>query len=124
MSNYKNDFQWSELVETLNKTVSRRDFIITSVAAGVMTMVPRFATAGKAKAYRIGVCLPTTGSGANYSERPIKGLPLIAAEINKRGGLLGKHPIELYFRDTQTKPDVGAREARSRFVNVKFENNI
>ena len=124
MSSYKNDYQWNQFVETLNKTVSRRDFIITSVAAGVMTMVPRFATAGAAEPYRIGVCLPTTGSGANYSERPIKGLPLIAAEINKRGGLLGKHPIELYFRDTQTKPDVGAREARSLILNEKVQTII
>ena len=45
-----------------------------------------------AKPYPIGVLLPSTGSGANYSERPIKGLPLIAAEINKEDGLLGKHP--------------------------------
>lgn len=124
MSSYKNDYQWSQFVETLNKTVSRRDFIITSVAAGVMTMVPRFATAGKAEPYKIGVCLPTTGSGANYSERPIKGLPLIAAEINKRGGLLGKHPIELHFRDTQTKPGVGAREARSLILNEKVQTII
>ncbi len=33
--------------------------------------------------------------------------------------ILGKHPIELYFRDTQTKPDVGAREARSLILNEK-----
>lgn len=124
MANYSNDYQWSSIVETMNKTMSRRDFIITSVGAGVMTMVPRFVTAGAAEPYRIGVCLPTTGSGANYSERPIKGLPLIAAEINKRGGLLGKHPIELHFRDTQTKPDVGAREARSLILNEKVQTII
>ncbi|NOR67083.1 MAG: ABC transporter substrate-binding protein [Woeseiaceae bacterium] len=124
MANYSNDYQWSRIVDTMNKTMSRRDFIITSVATGVMTMVPRFVTAGSAEPYRIGVCLPTTGSGANYSERPIKGLPLIAAEINKRGGLLGKHPIELHFRDTQTKPDVGAREARSLILNEKVQTII
>ena len=124
MANYSNDYQWSRIVDTMNKTMSRRDFIITSVATGVMTMVPRFVTAGAGEPYRIGVCLPTTGSGANYSERPIKGLPLIAAEINKRGGLLGKHPIELHFRDTQTKPDVGAREARSLILNEKVQTII
>ena len=124
MANYSNDYQWSRIVDTMNKTMSRRDFIITSVAAGALTMVPRFVTAGAGEPYRIGVCLPTTGSGANYSERPIKGLPLIAAEINKRGGLLGKHPIELHFRDTQTKPDVGAREARSLILNEKVQTII
>ena len=120
MASQISDQRWDGVLKTMN----RRDFIITSVAAGVMTMVPRFVKAGAAKPYRIGVALPTTGPGANYSERPIKGLPLIAAEINKRGGLLGKHPIELYFRDTQTKPDVGAREARSLILNEKVQTII
>ena len=111
------DHQWDIFL----KKMDRRDFIITSVAAGLMTMAPRFVRAGAGNPYKIGVTLPTTGPGANYSERPIKGLPLIAAEINKRGGLLGKHPIELYFRDTQTKPDVGAREARSLILNEKVQ---
>jgi branched-chain amino acid transport system substrate-binding protein len=124
MANYYNDYQWSRIVETMNKTMSRRDFIITSVAAGIMTMVPRFVSAQSAEPYRIGVCLPTTGSGANYSERPIKMLPLVAAEINKRGGLIGKHPIEFHFRDTQTKPDAGAREARSLILNEKVQTII
>ena len=114
------DHQWDIFLRKMD----RRDFIITSVAAGLMTMAPRFVRAGADKPYRIGVTLPTTGPGANYSERPIKGLPLIAAEINKRGGLLGKHPIELYFRDTQTKPDVGAREARSLILNEKVQTII
>jgi len=115
---------WKNTVDLMSRAVSRRDFIITSAAAGIMTMVPRFARAQSAEPYRIGVLLPTTGSGANYSERPIKILPLIAADINSRGGLLGKHPIELHFRDDQTKPDVGAREARSLILNEKVKTII
>lgn len=118
------EYQFDRAFQLMNRAVSRRDFIVTSVAAGVMTMVPRFARAQSAEPYRIGVLLPTTGSGANYSERPIKILPLIAAEINKRGGFLGKHPIELHFRDDQTKPDVGAREARSLILNEKVKTII
>jgi branched-chain amino acid transport system substrate-binding protein len=120
MANLFGDFKWEKLFTEM----TRRDFIITSLAAGAVTLVPRSAHAQAAKPYRIGVLLPSTGSGANYSERPIKGLPLIAAEINKRGGLLGKHPIELHFRDTQTKPDVGAREARSVILNEKVQTII
>ena len=120
MDSHISDHQWDIFL----KKMGRRDFIITSVAAGLMTMAPRFVRAGAGKPYKIGVTLPTTGPGANYSVRPIKGLPLIAAEINKRGGLLGKHPIELYFRDTQTKPDVGAREARSLILNEKVQTII
>ena len=106
------------------REINRREFILTSLAAGVIALVPRFVHAQAAQPYRIGILLPNTGSGANYSERPIKGLPLIAAEINKKGGLLGKHLIELYFRDTQTKPDVGAREARSLILNEKVQTII
>jgi len=120
MNSHISDHQWDILL----KKMDRRDFIITSVAAGLITMAPRFVRAAAGKPYKIGVTLPTTGPGANYSVRPIKGLPLIAAEINKRGGLLGKHPIELYFRDTQTKPDVGAREARSLILNEKVQTII
>ncbi len=49
----------------------------------------------------------------------IRGMPVLAAEINKAGGLLGKHPIEIIYRDDQTKPDVGAREARQLILNEK-----
>ncbi len=104
--------------------LSRREFLVATLASGAVALTPRFGVAQGAAPYRIGVLLPTTGPGANYSERPIKGLPLIAAEINKRGGLLGKHPIELIFRDTQTKPDVGAREARSLILNEKVKTII
>ena len=117
MGNFASDSHWDFFL----KKMSRRDFVIKSLAAGSILMVPRFVRADAAEPYRIGVALPTTGPGANYSERPIKGLPLIAAQINQRGGLLGKHPIELYFRDTQTKPDVGAREARSLILNEKVK---
>ncbi len=120
MAEFLNNYPWAGLFKEMN----RRDFIITSFATGAMALLPRFVHAQAGTPYRIGVLLPTTGSGANYSERPIKGLPLIAAEINKKGGLLGKHPIELYFRDTQTKPDVGAREARSVILNEKVQTII
>ena len=52
-------------------------------------------------------------------EECIRGMPVLAAEINKKGGLLGKHPIEIVYRDDQTKPDVGAREARQLILNEK-----
>lgn len=120
MLNDQNHSVWDRFLPIIN----RRDFILTTLATGVMALLPRTVSSQSAQPYRIGVLLPTTGSGANYSERPIKGLPLIAAEINKRGGLSGKHPIELYFRDTQTKPDVGAREARSLILNEKVKTII
>jgi branched-chain amino acid transport system substrate-binding protein len=104
--------------------ISRRDFLVTSLSSGAVALSPRMGFAQAAAPYKIGVLMPSTGAGANYSERPIKGLPLVAAEINKRGGLLGKHPIELIFRDDQTKPDVGARETRSLILNDQVKTII
>lgn len=124
MGNDEKSHGWDGLVKILERSMGRRDFIVTSAAAGLLALTPRFVRGATNEFYRIGVLLPSTGAGANYSERPIKGLPLIAAEINKRGGLLGKHPIELIFRDTQTKPDVGAREARSLILNEKVKTVI
>ena len=99
--------------------MDRRDFMITSLAAGAMTLSPRVVSAQAGAPYRIGLLLPSTGAGANYMAECIRGMPVLAAEINKKGGLLGKHPIEIIYRDDQTKPDVGAREARQLILNEK-----
>jgi branched-chain amino acid transport system substrate-binding protein len=104
-----------------NTQIDRRDFVLTSLAAGAMTLSPRWASAQAAKPYRIGLLLPATGAGANYMEECIRGMPVLAAELNKRGGLLGKHPVEIIYRDDQTKPDVGAREARQLILNEKVD---
>ena len=115
MSNGHSDNSWTKVLNS----ISRRDFIVTSLAAGAMALTPRFVSAQASAPYRIGVLLPSTGAGANYMAECIRGLPVLAAEINKKGGLLGKHPIEIIYRDDQTKPDVGAREARQLILSEK-----
>ena len=60
----QSDRKWDELIDKLG--VSRRDFIFSSVAAGVLTLTPRFAGAQAGKVYKLGVLLPSTGTGANY----------------------------------------------------------
>ena len=118
----QSDRKWDGFIDKLN--VSRRDFIFSTVAAGVLTMTPRFVGAQSGKPYKLGVLLPSTGTGANYVENAIKGLPVAVAEINAKGGFLGKHPIEIVYRDDQTKPDVGAREAKSIILNDKVQTII
>ena len=58
MANPMDGFQWDRFLKAMN----RRDFIITSVATGVMERRPRFVSA-QAKPYRIGVLMPMYGSG-------------------------------------------------------------
>ncbi len=118
----QSDRKWDGFIDKLE--VSRRDFIFSTVAAGVLTMTPRWVSAQAAKPYKLGVLLPSTGTGANYVENAIKGIPLAVAEINAKGGFLGKHPIEIVYRDDQTKPDVGAREAKSIILNDKVQTII
>ena len=109
--------QWDALIDQLK--LSRRDFVFSGLAAGALTLAPRFASAQAGATYKLGVLLPSTGVGANYMAHCIKGIPLVAAALNKHGGLLGKHQVYIVYRDTETKPDVCSREAKSLILNDK-----
>jgi len=61
--------------------------------------------------YNMGIALPLTGAGAFYSKDGIDAIKLAVKEINAKGGFLGKYPIQLFIRDTQTKPEIAALEA-------------
>ena len=56
--------------------------------------------------YHLGVVLGLTGTGAPYSKEAVEGIEIAVNEINGQGGLLGKHPIKLFIRNTQTRPEV------------------
>ena len=98
--------QWQEALK-----VSRRDFILAPLATGALALVPRVSFSQTP--YRIGVLAPFTGPGHTYLSHTIRGLPLLAKELNERGGLLGKHPIQLVFRDDETQPEAGVRAAET-----------
>jgi branched-chain amino acid transport system substrate-binding protein len=72
-----------------------------------------------AESYHLGVALGLTGTGSWYSRDGKNAIEMAVEEINKGGGFLGKHPIELFIRDTQTKPDVGVREAKDLILREK-----
>jgi len=117
MSQHMSSGRYRRWLETLR--VSRRDFILAPLASGALALVPRLVRAQAGLPYKIGVLLSSSGPGANYMSHAIRGLPLLAKEINERGGLLGKHPIHLVFRDDATRPEIGAREAASLIVDEK-----
>ncbi len=108
MSRHISDGKWSSVL----KAMDRREFIQTTLAAGALILAPRFVKADAGAPYRLGLLLPVTGTGANYADGAIKAVMNAVADINERGGFLGRHPIEVFYRDTHTKPDVAAREAR------------
>lgn len=115
MSQHMTGRQFERWLETLK--VSRRDFVLAPLATGALALTPRFVQAQAGVPYRIGLLLSSSGTGASYMSHTIRGLPLLAKEINDRGGLLGKHPIHLIYRDDATRPEVGAREAAALIVN-------
>jgi branched-chain amino acid transport system substrate-binding protein len=72
-----------------------------------------------AETYNLGVDLAITGTGALYSKDGINAIKLAVKEINENGGFLGKYPIKLFIRDSQTKPDVAVREAKDLILRDK-----
>ena len=72
-----------------------------------------------AEPYRLGVNLAITGTGALYCKDGVDAIKLAVDEINAQGGFLGKHPIKLFIRDTQTKPDIGVRETKDLILREK-----
>lgn len=63
------------------------------------------ATSLSAETYPLGVALGLSGTGAPYCKDAVEGIEIAVNEINAGGGLLDRHPIELYIRDTRTHPD-------------------
>jgi len=120
MTSKMSDQQWN----TFLKKIDRRNFIVTSAAVGALTLTPRFVSAAAGETYRLGLLLPSTGTGANYGDGGIKAVNTAAADINDSGGLLGNHPIEVFYRDTHTKPDVAAREARDLIDREKVQTIV
>ena len=87
-------------------------FILVGAFAGVGNSIA-------AETYHLGVDLAITGTGALYCKDGVDAIKLAVDEINGMGGFLGKHPIELFIRDSHTKPDVAVREAKDLILRDK-----
>jgi branched-chain amino acid transport system substrate-binding protein len=72
-----------------------------------------------AESYNLGVALGLTGTGALYCKDGLDAIKLATEEINAQGGFLKQYPIELFIRDTQTKPDVAVRETKDLILRDK-----
>ncbi len=106
-----------------------RDFLkaILLLTVFVFIAIPAYAsnTSGSKSAtkssggreYRIGVLLGLSGSGLVYSKDGIEAIKLAVDEINNSGGMLGKHKIKLFIRNTNTRTDVAVREATSLILH-------
>jgi branched-chain amino acid transport system substrate-binding protein len=77
-----------------------------------------------AEPYHLGVALGLSGTGAPYSAEALEGIEMAVNEINIRGGILGKHPIELHIRDTRTRPDRAVKVVTSLIGESKVRSII
>lgn len=93
----------------------RRRLALALITTALAT--PAFAQDGPVK---VGFAADLTGACAALAEDGLNGAKIAAAEINARGGILGR-PLELIVRDTQTKPDEGAKVARELIVDEKID---
>ena len=62
--------------------------------------------------YGLGIALGLSGTGASYSREAVEAVEIAVDEINAAGGLLGRHPIQLFIRDTQTDPEIAEQVVR------------
>ena len=74
-----------------------------------------------AESYHLGVAMGLTGTGAPWSADTVNGIEMAVDEINSRGGLLKKHPIKLFIKDTQTRPDVAEQVVKDLIHKDKVQ---
>src|SRR3972149_6949254 len=92
----------------------------------VMTMLLAAALAAPLAAYaqkpiKVGFPMILSGPGALFGEPALKGAQMYVAEINAKGGVLGRK-IELVPRDTKGNADEAVRVSRELILkdNVDF----
>lgn len=97
----------------------------TSLALGVCAIVLAVflavgQTALAAKPIKIGYVGGISGACAGLTHSAVKAMKIATQEINKAGGVLGRK-IEVIYRDSKTKPDEGAKQARDLILSEKVD---
>ena len=92
------------------RSITRRRFVETAVAAGAVAGLARPAIAQKAPV-KVGVVQPFSGGLELFGEQAKLGLDLAAAEINAAGGIMGS-PVELLYEDNKTDPKTSVEKAQ------------
>ena len=91
------------------------------LALGFAGMLVAPVAASAAEPIKIGFPIPLSGPTATYGVPILKGAELAVAEINAKGGVLGR-PLELLPRDSKANADEAVRLARELIIrdNVDF----
>ncbi len=92
--------------------VDRRTVLKSALAAAAVQLAPPFLRRARGEApLRIGMVDPLTGVYAAVAQNEVTGARLAVAQINARGGILGR-PIELLVEDSANDVGTGVQKAR------------
>jgi len=97
---------------------------LRSIRLSISVLFVTLATAANAQTgepYHLGVALGLTRTGAPYSREAVQGIEIAVNEINAQGGYLGKHPIKLFIRDTQTRLEVAEKVVKELIQQHKVK---
>src|SRR5262245_50654953 len=92
-------------------TMTRRELLKASGAAGLALSAPAIASAQAKEPIPIGTLCPLTGAGGSYGPDMQRPVIDVVERINKAGGIHGR-PIQLFHEDDQTNAEAGVRAAR------------
>ncbi|HZP36525.1 MAG TPA: ABC transporter substrate-binding protein [Methylomirabilota bacterium] len=98
--------------------MDRRTFLATTAAGAAALSFPAVLRAQSKDPLRIGCPLPLTGPFAALAADMQRGAQLAEAELNAKGGVMGRK-VEVLFRDDQLKPAVGAQRTKELIENDK-----
>jgi branched-chain amino acid transport system substrate-binding protein len=92
-------------------TMTRRELLKASGAAGLVLGAPAVLSAQSKEPIPIGTLCPLTGAGGSYGPDMQRAVVAVVERINKAGGIHGR-PIQLFHEDDQTNAEAGVRAAR------------
>ena len=98
--------------------MDRRSFLATTAAGTAALSFPAILRAQSKDPLRVGCPLPLTGPFAALAADMQRGAQLAEAELNAKGGVMGRK-VEVLFRDDQLKPAVGAQRTKELIENDK-----
>jgi branched-chain amino acid transport system substrate-binding protein len=100
--------------------MNRRVFLTTTTAGAATLAFPGILRAQSKDPVRVGFPLPLTGPFAAIASDMKQGAELAIDELNAKGGILGRK-VELFVRDDQLKPQVGAQRTQELIEKEKCQ---
>jgi branched-chain amino acid transport system substrate-binding protein len=91
-------------------SLNRRSVLTGAMASAAVAGLPVRSQA-QAEPVKVGILTPFTGAGGNDGPRMLKAMQAVFDEVNKAGGVLGRH-IDTVVEDDQTNPEAAVRAAR------------